>query len=159
MNSIQEALKKLRELGSRRKQPLPAISESLVTDIEKSLGLRFPPSYRKFLMSAREHGLHFEEFLWPGTDRDLVGTNQEEHAAELPAFLISFLSDGYGTQVCFDIRSSGSDGEFPIVEWERHMLRSEFQSQDLEPVAISFPEWLIETLEHELEEKRDMEDA
>ena len=157
MKTIEEALVKLEECGCRRAIPQSLVDESIMLDVERSLGVRLPPSYKKFLITARDYGLNFEEFLWPGSDRDLITTNREEHAAELPDFLVSFLSDGYGTQVCFDTRSPDRNGEYPIVEWEREMLKNEVQEQDLEQIASSFPQWLVDTLEFEIEEKYHME--
>ena len=37
------------------------------------------------------------------------------------------------------------------------MLKNEVQEQDLEQIASSFPQWLVDTLEFEIEEKYHME--
>lgn len=156
---MNEALEKLREFGAQRPSLMPALTESMLADVEKSLGVALPPSYRQFLLGAREYGLHFEEFLWPGTDLDLVAINIEERSVGLPTFLISFLSDGYGTQICFDTRFTDALGEHRIVEWERGMAEETLIDEELEPIANDFTSWLITMLQHEIEDLRDMDDA
>ena len=131
-------------------------SRFLIAEVEKQLGVSFPASYKTFLEEGSEYGLHFEEFLWIGTERDLVVINLEERLATLPDFLVSFLSDGYGTQICFDTRKMTANLEYPIVEWERGMQKEDLIDSELETVAPDFPSWLITRLE---EEQEDLEDV
>jgi hypothetical protein len=152
MSSIQTALEKLQKLGEKRQSPLPPPTQSNLTDAEKQLGIIFPPSYQIFLEKGGAYGLHFEELLWIGADPELVATNLAERNGTLPDCLVSFLSDGYGTQVCFDTRKISPNGEYPIVEWERGMQKEDLFEDELEPVAHDFPSWLIEHLEREQEE-------
>lgn len=151
MTTIETAIRKLRKLGEKREEPLPAIPESALRAAESQLGIAFPASYKTFLEEGRDHRLHFEEFLWIGTDRDLVSTNMGTEGT-LPAFFVSFLSDGYGTQICFDTRRRRSDGEYAIVEWERGMQPKDLTDEEPEPVADDLPSWLLERLDEEQEE-------
>ncbi len=164
MATIRQALAKLRKLGEQRDPPLPEVDEVKIAAAEKKLACKFPPSYRIFLKESREHGLQFEEFLWIGSRKaldetnaeHLVDVNLEERAdGSLPAFLVSFLSDGNGTQICLDTRFPRANGEFPVVEWERGAQLSEADENRIEQAAKDFPTWLVETLEREQEESPD----
>jgi SMI1-KNR4 cell-wall len=149
---INRALEKLRNHGCKRNAPLRAISESELTLVERHLNLELPPSYRFFLSHGLTHGLHFEEFLWPETDRDLVTTNLQERSVGLPNFLLSFLSDGYGTQICFDTRLRDPNDECAVVEWERGMREEHLPTSQATVPAGAFATWIIDTLGRELEE-------
>ena len=153
MASIKSALKKLQKLGEKRESPLPEVTAEAITNAERRLGLTFPESYKTFLREGREYGLHFEEFLWIGTERDLILTNLEERTeGSLPDCFVSFLSDGYGTQICFDTRERASNNEYPIVEWERGMQKEHLDDGELEPIADDFSSWLVARLDEEQEE-------
>lgn len=158
MATITQALEKLKKLGERRDQPLPALDQQAIARVEKKLKCAFPESYKAFLMQSREYGLKHEEFLWIGTAKaledfyvkDVVSVNHEERTdGTLPSFLVSFLSDGYGTQVCFDTRRRGATGEYLIVEWERGMQEDELAEGEPAPIAQDFPSWLIARLKEE----------
>jgi hypothetical protein len=151
---IHLALEKLKLHGCEHDIRRPPLDENELTLIEKILQVTLPPSYRYFLCHAQTHRLHFEEFLWPGTDRDLVATNIEERSTGLPIFLLSFMSDSYGTQICFDMRHRNADGECPVVEWELGMR----EDHQFEYSTANLATWIIKTLEQELVELREMND-
>ena len=161
MATITQALAKLKKMGEKRDDPLPALDYQAIARVEKKLKCAFPESYRTFLMESREYRLQFEEFLWIGTAKaledfnveDIVSVNLEERTeGALPSFLISFLSDGYGNQVCFDTRHRGVGDEHPIVEWERGTEEEHLTEGEPGAIAKDFPAWLIARLKEEQEE-------
>ena len=90
----------------------------LIELAERAVGLRFPPTYRRFLSefgagnfgSAEIYGVIDEDFEHSSVpDAIWLALNQPRPG------LFVFYAVGEGTEFCLDITRTGSDGEMPVV--------------------------------------------
>lgn len=127
-------------------------AEAEVADAERSLGVRFPESYRVFLKSFGWGRFGHEEFYGLGSDLpkdlnhlDLVKVTLSERLEfepHMPPHLIPVMADGAGNHFCLDT-SNLLGNESPIVFWDH----DEGENQDPEVVASSFDRWLVDILD------------
>ncbi len=161
MTDIKEVLCLLKEIGVKRIVPYSIPSQESILEAESKLNIKFPESYKYFIQESTKYTLNFEEFLWLRGERDFLANNLEEKSLDggiaLPWFLVSFLIDGYGTQICFDTRYIDTNGEYPIAEWERHMMEEHLSEREPAVIADNFSAWLRKTLENEKEELLNMD--
>jgi hypothetical protein len=107
--------------------------------LEGILQLRFPPSYRAFLMyrhfyELTEGGVRFEEHVvgrWEDALRAL-------YASWDPARIVGMGLIPFGAEtfmdagpVCFDTRRRGDDGECPVVFWDHEAVGTENEVRPL----------------------------
>jgi hypothetical protein len=117
--------------------------ESLVARAEAALGLRFPPSYRQFLLELgagdiagfEVYGVVDEEF---GIARvpDAIALTLDARRSGLDPRYILIGTLGDGSHDCLDTVHLGPGGEAPVVQ-----LSSEFE--DPVTLADSFGEYLL----------------
>jgi hypothetical protein len=139
----------------------PATAEDLA-EAEKTLGCRFPESYRWFQLEFGQvttgpidiYGVRAVE---PPT-LNIVGINLDERRnaqPALPAHLIAFSDSGAGDLLCFDT-SALEDDECPIVWWDHEAD----VDQEPEIAGPSFLDWLeTELRERAAEEKGSLLDS
>ena len=152
MKFIDKAILALEEksIGEPRIGPPP--SSEMISNAEKELGCKFPPSYLTFLEKGGSFQLPFWEPYWIGTceREDIVEANRferERSSSPLPCFLVSFFNNGMGDQICFDTRKIDQNSEYPIAFWD-HELSQEENLAELEFVADNFAEWLIDEIKN-----------
>ena len=129
--------------------------DRLVVLAEEALGLRFPPSYRLFVLrlgagnvGAEEiYGLIDENFVDSSVPDGIWLTLRERQDSGLPTHMIVVYSDGMGGYFVLDTNQIGADGECPVVVW--HPGRSEV-GDDLEVIAEDFGAFFLETVTAEL---------
>ncbi len=94
----------------------PSVRE--VDETEALLGLKFPPSYRYYLLTWAHVTAGNYELCWvyqDGSRLDLVTVSREAwEYFGLPGHLLPFLVDGE-TYYCFD--TSAPNPEYPVVRW------------------------------------------
>lgn len=126
--------------------------EAEIADAERSLGVRFPESYRVFLKTFGWGRFGHEEFYGLGTDipedlkhLDLVKVTLSERLQfepHMPPHLIPVRADGAGNHFCLDTAKL-SNNEAPVVFWDH----DEDEDQDPDVVSSSFDRWLVEILQ------------
>ena len=126
--------------------------ESLVARAEAALGLRFPPSYRQFLLELgagdiagfEVYGLiddDFEDARVP----DAIALTLEARKSGLDARYILIGTLGDGSHDCLDSGHPDASGEVPVVQ-----LSSEYE--DPVTLADSFGEYLLVEVQDALSE-------
>jgi antitoxin YobK len=123
--------------------------EQLVALAEEALGLRFPPSYRTFLLrlgagnvGAEEiYGLIDENFVDSTVPNGIWATLRARREWALPNQMVRVYSDGMGGDFVLDTSQMGRDGECPVVAW--YPGRSE-AGDDLEVIAEDFGAFFLE---------------
>ncbi|KAB0677370.1 SMI1/KNR4 family protein [Aureimonas leprariae] len=99
-------------------------SEGEIEAAERSLNIRFPPSYRTFLSAYGVGDFNGREFFGiipgkiPGTSAPSVVwlTLDERKVSGLPTHLLPVAASGYGSYFCIDTSNTGNNGS-PILEW------------------------------------------
>lgn len=99
------------------------VSEQEVAAAEARLGVRFPPSYRSFLLTYGSG--NFDVFEVYGLGVPPIGIPNavwytEEHRSRspgLPSHYVVVYSVGNGEVLCLATGEAGSDGECPVVNW------------------------------------------
>ncbi|MBT2545075.1 SMI1/KNR4 family protein [Streptomyces sp. ISL-44] len=92
---------------------------------ERELGIKFPPSYRRFIKEFGTCDIAGEEFLGvyqtPAMGEKFLGSVAETLDARsqyaMPSDLIVAMFDGMGGLVVLDASRADSDGEYPILVW------------------------------------------
>ena len=100
--------------------------ETLASLAEDALGLRFPPTYRGFLLRSgcgditgcEFYGLIDDEFEDSSVPNGVWLTLRERQDSGLPKTLVIVYSDGMGTYFAIDTAQSTSGDENPIVSWQ-----------------------------------------
>lgn len=98
---------------------------ALVGAAESALGVRFPPSYREFLLKlgcgdiagCEFYGIIGEEFENSSVPNGIWLTLKERSESGLPEHLLIVYADGTGTYYALDVREARADGECPVVAW------------------------------------------
>jgi len=106
------------------------ISADCIRSAERRLGLSFPPSYQRFLMTFGSGGLCGRDFcgIYPSEPNSLDGVvgrtldeRDNDHLPDkfrLPDHLIVACTDYYdGSLACIDCSRTDESGENPVVEW------------------------------------------
>lgn len=125
--------------------------EKLVTAAEKALGLKFPPTYRRFLLAlgagnfggAEIYGVIDETFTDSSVPNGVWLTLQEREDSQLPANLVVVAATGEGAYYCLDVRGAG---EAKVV-----LFAPGSKSQSFEVEAEDFGAFLLEQIEAEQE--------
>lgn len=151
ITTIDEAVAALKAKSIAEPRVGPPPSPEQIADAEAQLECKFPPSYLRFLSAAGSYQLPFWEPYWVGPcqRQGIVEANQREHRdvpSPLAPFLVSFFNNGMGDQLCFDTRTVDENGEYPIVFWD-HELSQEENLADLDIVAHTFADWLVDEVE------------
>jgi cell wall assembly regulator SMI1 len=153
MARIDDAIEALKMASIAEPRAVPPPTPGQIAAAERSLGLTFPQSFRVFLERAGAYALPFWQTYWIGDEslgyRNIVEANRserEEAEPALPPFLVTFHNNGMGDQLCFDTRNPDESGEYTIVFWDHELSREE-NLENLEVVADSFAEWLMDEIE------------
>ncbi|HTS82715.1 MAG TPA: SMI1/KNR4 family protein [Myxococcaceae bacterium] len=127
--------------------------ESLVARAEEALGLRFPPSYRQFLLELgcgdvggfEVYGVVDDDFVHSSVPDAIWMTLEERRNVGLDPRYLVIGTLGDGTLDCLDTVHLGRDGEAPVVQ-----LSSE--GEDPVRLADSFGEYFLTEVESALSE-------
>ena len=93
---------------------------------ETALGLKFPPTYRRFLAECGSGGAGGEEFYGLTRNPDFVNSSvpnaiwltlKHRQKYSLPAELVLVYALGDGTLYAVDTSQGGALGESPVIEW------------------------------------------
>lgn len=124
--SVYPAFDRLRSLNQPIPKPAQLPTEQQVCDVESLLGVKFPPSYRDYLLHYSD--VNFEAFelyrvFQDGSYLDMVKEIHEAHdLVELPTHLLPFLHDN-GDYYCFDLSTPGP--EYKVVFWSHNGIVDE----------------------------------
>ncbi len=123
-------------------------SEHEIAEAEKSLGVRFPPSYKAFLSRFGWLRVGYDALYGvgpsvPPTYELVRSTFRERNTLEpnIPVNLVPFLNDGAGNHYCLDTANLRGD-ECPVVFWDHEHIDGSDQIPEL--VSPSFDQWLID---------------
>lgn len=126
------------------------ITEAAIQDAEQRLGVRFPPSYRRFVEHYGCGGIGPEEFF--GLTEPFISKcpNTAWYTLEvrkygLPESMIVVQDAGGDIIYCIDTDQTRDDGEAPVIAWIPGLPISE---QTLKPVAPTFADfalWRLQT--------------
>lgn len=124
-------------------KPVPStVTEAQLDELERGIGLAFPPAYRTFLRTV-----HFYELTEVGVrfERHPVHAWREELSALYDAWwperilgegLIPFGEEAFqdAGPVCFDTRRRLPDGDCPVVFWDHGWMDTD---QEVKPMFSS----------------------
>ena len=130
--------------------------ESLVKAAEMKLGLRFPPTYRRFLLEygagsfggSEFYGVVHKNFEESGVPDAIWFTLSERKEWALPHDLIVVYVPGNGELFCLDIGAKG-DSESPVIAYDSAYPH---EAQRREVIAKDFGEFLLEFVRREVNE-------
>lgn len=102
-----------------------AKSDEIVASAEKALGLKFPPSYKEFLLSfgcgdisgQEFYGVVNSDFVNSGIPDAVWLTIRERSDSQLPKRLVIVGAQGDGAYYALDCGRVGEDGECPVIIW------------------------------------------
>ena len=128
--------------------------EETIRKAEETLGIRFPPTYRRFIQTygcgdiAGEefYGILHDDFQNSGIP-DAVWLTLVERQHGLPEHLVIIYSRGDGTYYTLDASRPNTRGEYPVVAWTPGLSEPD---KPLEVVASDFGEFLKRTLDEAL---------
>lgn len=93
----------------------------LVASAEAAIGLRFPPSYKRFVTELGAGSIAGEEFYgvigddWVASPPDAVGLTLKDHEnGDLPRRYITIGDTDEGERYALDTAESTDDGEYPV---------------------------------------------
>jgi hypothetical protein len=123
-------------------------TESLVSAAEEALDLKFPPSYRRFLLDLgcgdlnglKIYGVIDERFEGSSVPNGIWLTLNERRTAGLNKAYILIGDGGDGTYYAIDTRQMDETGENPVV-------RLSVDGSRVEPVAPSFGAYFLEAVQ------------
>jgi len=129
--------------------------EKRVVRAEQTLGVRFPPSYRRFLAefgaggigSEEIYGLIDDDFENPQPPQTVGLTREFRRDRQISDDLIVIYNLGQGSYCALDMSRAGPDGEAPVVGFTPGLDRA---GDDLEVVAPDFGAFFLDTLRAEL---------
>jgi hypothetical protein len=129
-------------------------SETLVQAAEKTLGLKFPPSYRRFVLefgagnfgAFEVYGVIHSNFESSSVPDAVWCTLDERKSGDLPPDLVVIHHDGFGGYHCIDCKKSPEEG--PIVTYYPGYQRSR---QSREIIANDFGAFFLEFVGQQLE--------
>jgi hypothetical protein len=145
LQDYQTAKSLIEETGGDFEGPKP---EALVASAEQALGLKFPPSYRLFLLElgcGDLNGLEFygvinEKFEGSSVPNGIWLTLNERQSIGLDHAYILIGDGGDGTYYAIDTRSVDETGESPV-------MRLSVDGTQAKPVASSFGAYLLEAVQ------------
>jgi hypothetical protein len=129
--------------------------ESLVASAEAALGLRLPPTYRRFVSElgagnagGREfYGVTTDNFTTASIPNGIWLTLSEREQLGLPPEFVIVEETGTGEYYVLDTSRRDGDGESPVVVWVPGRPRDA-----LEAVAPDFGSFFLAAVEDELGE-------
>lgn len=113
---------------------LKGTSEKMISECEKALGVKLPPSYIEFLKFSNGALLYESDELF-GTQKTIegIGSLTEAKTYKIAEFLpnrfILFHDNGFESHA-FDTLSQSETGEYCVVQW----------SPEKRPVVYSYPD-------------------
>lgn len=143
-------------------------SEAAVKNAEIALAIKFPKTYRHFLLVKGSGGVGSDLIFGMGSrDKEFSGPIPEVTAYHVvwsnldernrkwhPDFLISIYDLGEGTTYCLDLSQMNKDGECPVVVWPIFGYEA---TPVLEILAEDFGKFYLDCVEKQLEWKREEE--
>lgn len=114
-------------------KPVPStVTDEDLNEFEAKLGLKYPPAYRQFLKTSHFYGLteigvdfgRHPIDTWKEVLGDLYQNGMPERiirAGYLPFGRECFQDSGF---VCFDTKATTSDGDCPVVYWDRSKVKT-----------------------------------
>lgn len=128
--------------------------ENLVQTAEQTLGLRFPPSYRHFLLeygagsfgSAEVYGVIDGNFSSSSVPNGIWYTLSERRGSDLPSSMVVIYNDGAGDLLCLDCADQDG-GEAPVVTFQPG---APLEIQRREVIAPDFGSFLLNLVKTEI---------
>lgn len=125
-------------------------SDQEIADAERAIGVRFPQSYKAFLLRFGWAEFYCDTLYGLGADvplgftlvRNALCERHEAHP-HIPLHLIPIMNDGAGNNYCLDT-SRLHDDECPVVFWDHE--HEDGPDQSPEQVSPSFDRWLIDRI-------------
>jgi len=129
--------------------------EPLVKAAEDRLGVRFPPSYRRFLIehgagsfgSSEVYGVIGTSFDQSSVPDGIWYTLSERKESNLPSTMVVIFNDGSGDLFCIDSAASRPDGEAPVVRFQPGIP---VPTQRPEVIARDFGSFLLDVVRREI---------
>lgn len=129
-------------------------TENLIKVAEEKLGLKFPPTYRRFLIeygaggfgSSEIFGVIHENFDTSSSPDVVWTTFQQRKYFSFPKNLIVIYSVGDGEIFCLDIGNTNT-GEIPVVTYQPGYLPEE---QRKEVIAQDFGRFFLDLVQSEV---------
>jgi hypothetical protein len=145
MNNYEKARKLIAEAGGGDFEG--AKPETLVAKAEIVLGVKFPPSYRRFLLElgcgdingVEVFGLINDNFENSTVPNGIWLTLNERKSINLDPAYVIIGDGGDGTYYALDTRQAGATGENPV-------LRLSVDAKQSEKVADSFSSYLLNAI-------------
>ena len=133
-------------------------SDSLITQAEEDIALRFPNTYKSFLSKFGYGGVNkldidgVTEYKFSGSPYGGVVWNTLEKRKYFgyPSSLIPIYNVGEGTTYCLDTSQMNEEGECPVVAWP---LGGYEETPVLEIVAEDFGKFFLDMVERQIEYK------
>lgn len=124
-------------------------SESLIELAEKTLGVRFPPTYRRFLRrygcggfgGYEFYGVVKDDFENSGIPDAIWLTLRYRKKTNLPQSMIFIGHSGYGPYYAIDLSQKTPEGDSPVIEWWPGAPDAEGNGQ---VIATDFGAFLLE---------------
>ena len=99
--------------------------EDNVDAAERMLGIRMPPSYRRFRVTlgvgsfddAEFYGIVANKIPASSVPSMIWRTLEDRKLASYPKTHITIMSSGYGPIFCLDSSVVNSEDEYPVIEW------------------------------------------
>ena len=128
--------------------------ENLVQTAEQTLGLRFPNSYRRFLLeygagslgAAEVYGLIDTNFSSSSVPNGVWYTLSERRGSNLPSSMVVIYNDGDGDLFCLDCADQ-KGGEAPVVTFQPG---APLAAQRREVIASDFGSFLLNLVKTEI---------
>ncbi len=130
--------------------------ESLILRAEEVLGIRFPPTYRKFLIhhggaairGYEFYGLLHDDFQNSGIPDAVWVTLRHRTTENLPPSLILIQPTGDGGYYAIDVSRVNPDGDSPIIVWwcgsGQPLERCEVVANDFGAFLLEEVRWAID---------------
>jgi antitoxin YobK len=151
-----EAARDLLEQHSERAEFAGPRSPQLIERAETVLGVRFPPTYRTFLLEfgagsfggTEIYGVIDDEFEDSSIPDGVWNALEHRRNETLPGHLFEFHAPGHGEAICLDFSAAGD--EAPVVSaWPGSNGKTQILFDD-------FGAWLMEAVEDELDVDDDL---
>lgn len=125
--------------------------DALVRSAEAALGVKFPPSYRRFVTELGAGSIAGEEFYGVTTSDFEVSsvpngiwlTLTQRKTSGLPKHLVLVYGVGNGQYFALDTSKHSEDGESPLVVWTPGASKAE---DELETAAADFGSFFLKTV-------------
>jgi hypothetical protein len=125
--------------------------EERVDRAEQVLGVRFPPSYRRFLLeygaggvgSEEIYGIVNDDFDDPRPPQAVGLTQRLRREGQISDDLVVTYNLGQGSYYALDTANAGPDGEAPVVGFTPGLNSA---GDELDTIAPSFASFFLETV-------------